>query len=387
MFPGLHQIIVPVLIVVSGFVCLEFAFPVAIGEFIAGMIGGHFIDSSKVPWLKFFSYLGLLCLMFLAGFEVDIRVLKKNLARSLSIGLISFLAPYCLVILVALVLDFSIKEALILATALSTTSLAMVYTILKGSNLITTDYGQVLLGSAMVVDIASMISLTLIFIEFTWINLLYILALITVLIFVDKFVTSIFKRYKGNRFEFELKFLLLLFLGLGIVAEEAGFHAAIIAFIVGIIFSDIEQQHIVIIEKLDTVVFGLLAPIFFFHAGSLIAFSELTMTTLMLFFLFLLVAVISKFFGTYLSIYMLYKKDTVVAKYGGIIFNYRLSFGIVTGMYAYDMGLIDVQLLNIIFLIVAISSIVAVFLEKKLEKEVCLVKSPAKVVKPEAKPF
>jgi Kef-type K+ transport system membrane component KefB len=239
----------------------------------------------------------------------------------------------------------------------------------------------------MVVDLASMISLTFIFLEFSIANMIYIVALITVLIFVEKFVISIFKRYKGNRFEFELKFLLLLFLGLGIIAEEAGFHAAIIAFIVGIIFSDIEKQHMIIIEKLDTVVFSLLAPIFFFHAGSLIALRELTVPTILIFFVFLFVAVIAKFFGTYLSIFMLFKKDTVVAKYGGIIFNYRLSFGIVTGMYAYDMNFIDIQLLNVIFLIVALSSIFSVFLEKRLEKEVCLVKSPSNIKKPEVKPF
>lgn len=385
MFPGLIQITVPVLIVVSGFVCLEFAFPVAIGEFIAGMIGGQFIEIEKIKWIEFFSYLGLLCLMFLAGFEVDIRVLKRNFKKSLTIGFASFFGPYLLVLATCYYLDMPIKQGLVLATALSTTSLAMIFTILKSADLISSNHGQILLGSAMVVDLLSMVSLTIIFFEFTLANLAFIAVLIVVIVFVEKIVVSIFKRYKGNRVEFELKFLLLVLLGLGVVSEEAGVHAAIIAFIVGIIFSEIEQQHLVIMEKLDTMVFSLLAPIFFFHAGALISFKAMTLQTIILFFLFLLIAVGGKFFGSYISLYYLYHKDTAVARYGGIIFNYRLSFGIVTGMYAYSEGLIGIQLLNIIFLIVALSSVIAVALEKKLEKEVCLIKSPKDSSPPEVK--
>jgi len=378
MFPGLHQIAVPMLIVVSGFLCLEFAFPVAIGEFLAGIIGSQFIDTKDIPWLKFFSYIGLLGIMFLAGFEIDMPVLKRNLKKSLAIGLSSFFIPYTIVTLVALAMDISLIKALLLATAMSTTSLAMVFTILRDANITNTEHGQILLGSAMIVDLASMLSLTLIFLEFNLANLLYLAVLIMVLIFARKLIVAIFKRYKGNRFEFELKFFLLVLLGIGVVSREAGVHGAIIAFLIGMIFSDIEKEHELIIVKLETVVFSLLAPIFFFHAGSLIAFRELTAPTLMMFGVFLVLAVAGKFFGTFISLFYLYHKDTAVARYGGIIFNYRLSFGIVTGIYAFNEGLIDLQLLNIILLIVAVSSIIAVYLEKKLAKEICLIKAPSK---------
>jgi len=378
MFPGLQQIAVPLLIVVSGFVCLEFAFPVAIGEFLAGIIASQFLDTKDIPWLKYFSYIGLLGIMFLAGFEIDIPVLKKNLKKSLAIGLSSFFVPYILVTAVALAMDISLIKALLLATALSTTSLAMVFTILRDANITATEHGQVLLGSAMVVDMASMLSLTLIFLEFNIANFLYLVFLVVVLFFARKLIVSIFKRYKGNRFEFELKFFLLVLLGIGVVSREAGVHGAIIAFLIGIIFSDIEKEHELIIVKLETVVFSLLAPIFFFHAGSLIAFSALTSQTLLMCGVFLVLAVAGKFFGSYLSLYFFYNKDSAVARYGGIIFNYRLSFGIVTGIYAFQEKLIGLQLLNVILLIVAVSSIVSVYLEKRLAQEICLIKPPPK---------
>jgi hypothetical protein len=47
----LNNIFVPLLIVVSGFICLEYFISIAIGEFVAGILGGIFFDLSKTPWL------------------------------------------------------------------------------------------------------------------------------------------------------------------------------------------------------------------------------------------------------------------------------------------------------------------------------------------------
>lgn len=365
MITAIRQILVPILIVLSGVLCMEFALPISVGEFLAGIIGQTFFDIQDVPWLKFFSYLGLLCIMFLAGFEVDARIIKRHLSKSLALGISSFFVPYIIVLLIAYPMDISFKQSLVLATALSTTSLALVFTILREAGIINSPQGQILLGSAMVVDLLSMISLTVIVFEFTVFNFLFLVALIIIFIFVRKIVISIFRRYKGNKFEFELKFLLLILLALGILAEGAGIHAAVIAFFTGLMFSNIEYEHEVIMEKLNTIVFSLLAPIFFFHAGSMLSLQELTLSTIFMFTIFLIGSVAGKYFGTYLALYLLYKKDTTLAKYGGILFNYRLSFGIVTGMYAFELKIIDHNLLNVILLIVGISSIISVVLEKK----------------------
>jgi Kef-type K+ transport system membrane component KefB len=67
----LTQRIVPVLIVVSGFICLEYFIPIVVGEFLAGIVGELFFGVSDLPWIEFFSHLGLVSLMFLAGFEKE----------------------------------------------------------------------------------------------------------------------------------------------------------------------------------------------------------------------------------------------------------------------------------------------------------------------------
>jgi Kef-type K+ transport system membrane component KefB len=93
----LNQIAVPLLIVISGFICLEFFIPIAIGELIAGIIGGLFLDLKKTPRLEFLSRLGLISLMFLAGFEIDIHTLHRNKFKSIVVGITSFFIPFILI--------------------------------------------------------------------------------------------------------------------------------------------------------------------------------------------------------------------------------------------------------------------------------------------------
>jgi glutathione-regulated potassium-efflux system ancillary protein KefC len=362
----LKHTLVPFLIVVAGFLSLELAFPIAIAEFLAGMIGKHFIDYKDIPWIKFFSHLGLLGLMFLAGFEIEIKVLKKNLSKNLKIGFLSYIVPFLSIsILCIYAYDFTLKQAAAVSIALSTTSLAIIYTILKKDNNIKKYNGQILLGSAMVIDILSMLSLTFIILEISLYNLFFLITLITFLVFIKKIVIKTFKRYKNNLFEFELKFFLLILLALGILAEKAGLHAAIIAFIAGVLFSDIDPEHEKIIEKLNTIVFSLLAPLFFFHAGFLVELKNFNLKLTYMATILLAVAFFTKYLGTYLSLYFFNNKDITCCKYGSIIFNHRLSFGIVTAMYAYESGVIDEKILSTTLIIVLLLSIISVVFAKK----------------------
>ena len=149
--------IVSFLIVSFGVFCIEFSLPIALGEFIAGVVGGFFISPDDVPWISFISDLGLLSIMFVAGFEVDAKILRLHLTRNCLVGAISFGVPFALLIVVGLLAQFPLLETVIMALALSTTSLAIVFTVIKEGNLIATVEGQILLGAAMVVDLISML--------------------------------------------------------------------------------------------------------------------------------------------------------------------------------------------------------------------------------------
>ena len=206
--------IVSFLIVSFGVACIEFSLPIALGEFIAGMVGGFFMSPADVPWIIYISDLGLLSIMFVAGFEVDAKVLRLHLTRNCLVGVASFGLPFALLIVTGLLAQFSFGETVIMALALSTTSLAIVYTVIRESNLIASVEGQVLLGAAMVVDLISMLLLGVIFIEYSFSNMLAFIALLVVIMLAKKFLISTFACYKGNRVEIELKIIMLLVIAL-----------------------------------------------------------------------------------------------------------------------------------------------------------------------------
>ena len=361
----LRNAIVSFLIVSFGVACIEFSLPIALGEFIAGMVGGFFMSPADVPWITYISDLGLLSIMFVAGFEVDAKVLRLHLTRNCLVGVASFGLPFALLIVTGLLAQFSFGETVIMALALSTTSLAIVYTVIRESNLIASVEGQVLLGAAMVVDLISMLLLGVIFIEYSFSNMLAFIALLVVIMLAKKFLISTFARYKGNRVEIELKIIMLLLLALSILAEHAGLHAALIAFVLGIMLSDIDPNHEEIIAKLNTVVFSLLAPLFFFHAGLNIDLKELDAFHVIIMLVAATIAIGGKYAGSYLGLYYLFQRNKQLSRWGGLLFNYRLSFGIVTAMYAFERGALSAGVYNIVLLVIALSSIFTVIMQRR----------------------
>lgn len=370
MVEPVRNVVVSLLIVSVGVFCLEFALPIALGEFLAGIVGGFFIDADDLPWLPFISHLGLLSIMFVAGFEVDARILRLNFYKNFIVGILAFASPFTMVFIVGLVAGLPLFEVVILSLSLSTTSLAIVFTIIKNSNLSHKPEGQILLGSAMVVDLVSVIILGILFIDYSLSNLVAMLVLLLVVVTAKRILLSVFARYRGNRIEIELKTILLLLLALSILAEQAGMHAALIAFVVGIILSDIEPDHEEIISKLNTVVFSLLAPLFFFHAGLNIDFHSLGLPQLLILGTVIIVAIVGRYFGAYLGLYYLFAKNKSLAKFGGLLFNYRLSIGIATAMYAFERQSVSVEVQNIILLAIAASSLFTVVAQKWSERKI-----------------
>ncbi len=361
----LRNAIVSFLIVSLGLVCIEFSLPIALGEFLAGMIGRFFISPADVPWISFISDLGLLSIMFVAGFEVDAKILRLHLARNCLAGAASFGLPFTLLLITGLVAQLPLLTTTVMALALSTTSLAIVFTVIRETNLIASVEGQILLGTAMVVDLISMVLLGIIFIEYSLTNLIALVGLVAAILLVKKFLIPIFERYKGNRVEIELKIILLLLLALAVLAEQAGLHAALIAFLFGIMLSDIDPDHEEIIAKLNTVVFSLLAPLFFFHAGLHIDLKELDTFHLIVMLVVAVVAIGGKYAGSYLGLYYLFQHNKRLSHLGGLLFNYRLSFGIVTAMYAFERGALSAAVYNIVLLVIALSSIFTVIVQRR----------------------
>ena len=75
-------------------ISIRVAMSVALIEIMVGAVAGNVVGLQITDWVNFLSGFGAILLTFLAGTEIDGRVLRKHLGPSVGIGVVSFLAPY-----------------------------------------------------------------------------------------------------------------------------------------------------------------------------------------------------------------------------------------------------------------------------------------------------
>lgn len=350
------SIAVALVLVVAAGIALEIGFSSAIAEILAGVALGYFIVGvESLDWVRFLGNLGLLGLMFLAGFEVDINRLRRTWRASAGIGVLSLTTPMVGVFAVCFFgIGLAWQSAGLIAIGLSTTSLALVYHALKERGDLAEDFGQIVLGAATVVDVLCMVALALLLGDVGWGTAIVLLVLIPTIFGLPRVGIWIFRRYKGSIVEFELRFLMVLLISMGFMAEHVGgIHPALVAFVIGLIMSEVVEEHTEVEEKLRAIVFSLLAPIFFLHAGMQIDLTLISGDSLIQFAILLVVAIGLKFLGTAVAARWLIGRSSVFV---GLLFNYRLSFGIITATVGKESGLINEAQYSIILLIIVCSA-------------------------------
>jgi Kef-type K+ transport system membrane component KefB len=70
---------------------------VALVEIMVGAMAGNTIGLQLAPWVNFLAGFGAILLTFLAGTEIDSRVLRKHFWSSMGIGVLGFLGPLTVV--------------------------------------------------------------------------------------------------------------------------------------------------------------------------------------------------------------------------------------------------------------------------------------------------
>src|SRR6185312_4368234 len=124
-------------VVLASMVSVELGISVALLELGLGVVAGNLFHlDPNTPWLAFIASFASIVLTFLAGAEVDPDDFRERFGASVSIGLVSFLGPFVVAWAVARgLLGWDPKASLIAGTALSTTSLAVVYAVLVETGL------------------------------------------------------------------------------------------------------------------------------------------------------------------------------------------------------------------------------------------------------------
>src|SRR6516164_1613880 len=206
-------------ILLASTISVEVGISVALIELLLGVIVGNAFHIDVPSWLSFIGTFAGIVLTFLAGAEVDVPQFRREWRASLSIGLVSFFAPFVVVgLLCYYALDWSRRQAEIGGLALSTTSLAVVYAVLVETGLNRELVGKRLMSATFVTDIATVVGLTVLFIKPTVWIVPFVVVSLALIFGLPRVSRLFFPRYGDRVIEPEIKLVfaclfLLMWLG------------------------------------------------------------------------------------------------------------------------------------------------------------------------------
>ncbi len=119
------------LILISSLISFRLGITTALIEILIGIAFGNIINIEITEWINFLSSIGAVVLTFLAGAELETEIVKKYWKESTILGLMGFLAPFILATLISYyLLKWNLNQSFIAGLALSTTSVAVVYSVM-----------------------------------------------------------------------------------------------------------------------------------------------------------------------------------------------------------------------------------------------------------------
>jgi Kef-type K+ transport system membrane component KefB len=342
-------------ILVASTISVEIGLSVALIELVGGVIVGNAFDLGVPGWLAFIGTFAGIVLTFQAGAEVDVPQFKREWRASLSIGLVSFFAPFAVVGLVAYyALDWTRRQAEIGGLALSTTSLAVVYAVLVETGLNRELVGKRLMSATFVTDIATVVGLTVLFVKPTIWIVPFVVVSVVLIVGLPRIAPWFFGRYGDRVIEPEIKLVyasLFLLLWLG---GRANSQAVLPAFILGLAMSSHYVEHRLEQERMRVVAFAFLTPFFFLKGGMSVSVGALW-TNLGVLALLFVAKMVPKFGG----VYPLARRYTAPhAMFTTLLMSTGLTFGTITSLYGLNAGIIDRTQFSLLITVVVLSAIV-----------------------------
>src|SRR5262252_5093571 len=317
-------------ILLASTVSVELGISVALIELLLGVLIGNSFNIDVPGWLSFIGSFAGIVLTFLAGAEVDVPQFRREWRASLSIGLVSFLAPFVVVgLLCYYALDWTRKQAEIGGLALSTTSLAVVYAVLVETGLNRELVGKRLMSATFVTDIATVVGLTVLFIKPTLWAVPFVLVSVLFIAGLPRISPWFFSRYGDRVIEPEIKLVFACLFCLMWLGSRANSQAALPAFVLGLVMSSHYVQHRREQDRMRVVAFAFLTPFFFLKGGMNVSAAALWANLAILALLFA-----GKMVPKLLGVYPLARTYTAPhAVFTTLLMSTGLTFGTITSLY------------------------------------------------------
>lgn len=360
------------LILLASLISLKLGLSVAIIELIIGALAGNLGILQIEDWMAFIATFGGIILTFLAGTEIDTALMREKFKEAFLIGAMSFVVPFIGVFLFTYFLaGWNLSASLIAGTALSTTSLAVVYSVLVETGLSKTQVGKILMASTFFTDMGTAIALSVLFIKPTVYTAIFIAVSLIVIYLAVKFSHRIFDnpRLKNKVIEPEIKYLFLLLLIFIYFANLGEGQAVLPAFVLGLLMS----RHFVetsetkeVRNRLRTIAYAVITPIFFIVGGMKISV-PLIIEAFGLFAILFVIKIITKFAGVF---FLAKKYIPDGSMYTTLLMSTGLTFGTIASVFGLTAGYIDNVQYSILVGVVIASAVIPTYIAQKWFKPV-----------------
>jgi Kef-type K+ transport system membrane component KefB len=341
---------------------VELGITVALLELTLGVIVGNVFHLGTADWLDFVAKFASIVLTFLAGMEVDPDYLRNRAKATVTIGVASFAGPFVVASLVSyFVIGWTVKAALISGTALSTTSLAVVYAVLVERGLTATNAGKLLMSATFVTDLCTALALSAIFIKpNVWFPVFLAVSLLLI-VGLPRIAPPFFRRYGNRVIEPEIKLVFVALFLLMVLADASNGHAVLPAFVLGLVMSRHYQQHREEQQRLRVVAFAFLTPFFFLKGGLNVSLGAVLRN------LGLLGALLLTKMGPKIAfVYPLARRAIPRhATFTTLLMSTGLTFGTISSLYGLTAGIIDKTQFSLLITVVVLSAVVPTFVAER----------------------
>ena len=343
---------------VASVVSIRIGVSVALLEIGAGIIAGNLFGFQPTEWINFLATFGAGLLTFLAGAEIDPESLYAHWRASLTIGTISFLAPFLGAWAFAYwVSGWDYHGSLIAGIALSTTSVAVVYAVMVESGFSSTELGKLILAACFVTDFGTVLALGAFFADFNRWMVVFIAVLAVMLWYLPRWTKAIITSFGQSRVsEPEVKFLFLVLFFLGGLATTAKSEAVLPAYLAGLVVAGVFLQDKVLVHRMRSIAFTMLTPFYFIKAGLYVSLPVLV-TSAGLIVMLLAVKLATKLIGVW-PLARAFGLGTRESNYTTLLMATGLTFGTISALFGLENHYIDRTQYTVLVTVVILSAVV-----------------------------
>jgi Kef-type K+ transport system membrane component KefB len=364
--------------------------PVVLGELLAGIIVGPYalgglplFDGQPLVVLdetvKHIGELAAIIILFIAGLEITPREFLRGGAASFTVGALGVIVPFFVGFIVLSIYGLGTFEILLIATALTATSIAISIQVLTELGKMQSKEARLILGAAIVDDILAIAILSVVVtmvqsgdsipqiadIAFLILKILGLFAVL--LIGAVLIVPRILHREKLWRSKGSIEGITTaIFFGIAGVAAYAGLSPIVGAFAAGMAVAS--TKLIKQVEEYAHKLQFIFAPLFFAIIGAQVDLRGINLEVLIIAGIIIAIAILTKLVGCGLPS-MLFLKDKTKSMRVGIGMVSRGEVGLIVAGVGVTSGVLSTDVYTSIILMVAVTTIITPIWLKKAYKK------------------